>query len=225
MVYMKKHISFLISIVFSVLIFSHAPIVSNMSGADIYNAIPINDIQISQVLYKVLEKDSSFVWLTFQAKKGDSLYFQIGTPKTDKYKELKPAVAIVGPGLPRTNDLPFEIPDGMGALLFESTDQPQAFYEPVTDTNSWIHITKMITLPETGKYYIVGYFPPNGQAGNLFIAVGKTERFTWGDIVNVFKILPEIRAFYGLSGLPGWMNVVIGLSLIGLLALFVYFFR
>ncbi len=58
---MKKHTSFLISIVFSVLIFSHAPVVSNMSGADIYNAIPINDIQISQVLYKVLEKDSSFV--------------------------------------------------------------------------------------------------------------------------------------------------------------------
>jgi len=72
-------------------------------------------------------------------------------------------------------------------------------------------------------YYRI--LPPNGQAGNLFIAVGKIERFTWQDIVNVFKILPEIRAFYGLSGLPGWMNVVIGLSLIGLLALFVYFFR
>lgn len=205
--------------------FAHAPIISNMSGADISNAIPINDIQISQVLYKVFEKDSSFVWLTFQAKKGENLYFQVGTPKTDKYKELKPAVAIVGPGLPETSSFPFEIPDGMGAILFESSDTPQAFYEPVTDTNSWIHITKTITLPETGKYYIVGYFPPNGQAGNLFIAVGKIERFTWQDIVNVFKILPEIRAFYGLSGLPGWMNVVIGLSLIGLLALFVYFFR
>jgi hypothetical protein len=209
----------------SLLNFAHAPIISNMSGADISNAIPINDIQISQVLYKVLEKDSSFVWLTFQAKKGENLYFQVGTPKADKYKELKPAVAIVGPGLPKTNNFPFEIPDGMGALLFESSDTPQAFYEPVTDTNSWIHITKTITLPETGKYYIVGYFPPNGQAGNLFIAVGKIERFTWQDIVNVFKILPEIRAFYGLSGLPGWMNVVVGLSLIGLLALFVYFFR
>uniref|UniRef100_A0A7C4VWS9 Uncharacterized protein n=1 Tax=Fervidobacterium pennivorans TaxID=93466 RepID=A0A7C4VWS9_FERPE len=205
--------------------FAHAPIISNMSGADISKAIPINDIQISQVLYKVFEKDSSFVWLTFQAKKGENLYFQVGTPKTDKYKELKPAVAIVGPGLSKTNNLPFQIPHGIGALLFESSDQPQAFYEPVTDTNSWIHITKTITLPETGKYYIVGYFPPNGQAGNLFIAVGKIERFTWQDIVNVFKILPEIRAFYGLSGLPGWMNVVIGLSLIGLLALFVYFFR
>jgi len=212
-------------LVISSFILAHAPIVSIMSGANISNAIPINDIQISQVLYKVLEKDSSFVWLTFQAKKGDSLYFQIGTPKTDKYKELKPAVAIVGPGLPKTNNLPFEIPHGMGALLFESTDQPQAFYEPVTDTNSWIQLTKTIILPETGKYYIVGYFPPNGQAGNLFIAIGKIERFTWQDIVNVFKILPEIRAFYGLSGLPGWMNVLIGLSLIGLLALFVYFFR
>jgi len=205
--------------------FAHAPIISNMSGADISNAIPINDIQISKVLYKVLEKDGNFVWLIFQAKEGESLYFQVGTPKTDKYKELKPAVAIVGPGLPKTNNLPFQIPHGMGALLFESSDQPQAFYEPVTDTNSWIHITKTITLPETGKYYIVGYFPPNGQAGNLFIAVGKIERFTWQDIVNVFKILPEIRAFYGLSGLPGWMNVVVGLSLIGILALFVYFFR
>jgi len=33
------------------------------------------------------------------SQKGDNLYFQVGTHKTDKYKELKPAVAIVGPGL------------------------------------------------------------------------------------------------------------------------------
>jgi len=118
------------------------------------------------------------VWLTFRAVKGESLYFQVGTPKTDKYKELKPAVAIVGPGLPKTSNLPFEIPHDMGAFLFESTDPPQAFYESVTDTNSWIHITKTIAVPKTGKYYLVGYFAPNGQVGNLFITVRKPERFT-----------------------------------------------
>ncbi len=205
--------------------FAHAPIVSTMSGSDISNAIPINNIEISQVLYKVLDHNGSFVWITFEGKKGQSLYFQPGVPKIDKFKDLKPEVVIIGPGLPKVHNLPFEIPSGTGALVFTSNGTPTVFYEPVTDTYSWIYFNKTITLPETGRYYLVSFFPPDGQAGNLFIAVGTIEQFTPQDIVNVFNMLPQIRAFYGLSGLPGWMNAVIGISAVGLIFLIAMILR
>ncbi len=205
--------------------FAHAPIVSTMSGSDISNAIPINNIEISQVLYKVLDHNGSFVWMTFEGKKGQSLYFQPGVPKIDKFKDLKPEVVIIGPGLPKVHNLPFEIPSGTGALVFTSNGTPTVFYEPVTDTYSWIYFNKTITLPETGRYYLVSFFPPDGQAGNLFIAVGTIEQFTPQDIVNVFNMLPQIRAFYGLSGLPGWMNAVIGISAVGLIFLIAMILR
>jgi hypothetical protein len=163
--------------------------------------------------------------MTFEGKKGQSLYFQPGVPKIDKFRNLKPEVVIVGPGLPKANDLPFEIPSGMGALAFTSTGTPTVFYEPVTDTYSWIYFNQTIFLPESGRYYIVSFFPPSSEAGNLFIAVGKIEQFTPQDIINVFNILPQIRAFYGLTGLPGWMNAVIGISAVGLIFLIAFILR
>lgn len=208
--------------------FAHAPIVSTMSGSDISNAIPINHIEISQVLYKVFDRNNrnnNFLWITFEGTKGQSLYFQPGVPKIEKFKDLKPEVVIVGPGLPKANDLPFEIPTGMGALEFTSTGTPTVFYEPVTDTYSWIYFNQTITLPESGRYYIVSFFPPSGEAGNLFIAVGKIEQFTPQDIINVFNMLPQIRAFYGLTGLPDWMNVAIGISAVGLIFLIAFILR
>ncbi|MGC9771033.1 hypothetical protein [Fervidobacterium islandicum] len=223
-----KNVFSLILLVFflpNLVLLAHAPIVSSLSGSNMAEAIPIKNIDISQVLYKVFKEDNSFLWMTFEGKGGDELYFQIGTPKEDKYIQLRPAVVIIGPGFPKVDGLPFEIPAEMGAVVCKSMESPTAFYEPVTDTNSWIHLTKRITLPQTGRYYLVAFFPPDGKAGNLFVAVGTKERFTMEDIINVFKILPEIRAFYGLSGLPTWMNVVLGISIFGLVILLTSIFR
>ncbi|WP_448522678.1 hypothetical protein [Pseudothermotoga sp.] len=179
--------------------YAHAPIVSELPGSCISCAIPVENIQISQVLYKILNSDNSFVWLTFEGKKGQVLKLDLGTPKTSKYEAMRPIAVLLGPSLPTRSDLPFEVPTELGAVVFEPSDPPRAFYEPFTRTNSWIHLSERMTLPETGRYYLVAYFPPNGRAGNLFVAVGTIERFSLWDIANLFRILPEIRAFYSDS--------------------------
>lgn len=179
--------------------YAHAPIVSEPPGSCISCAIPVKNIAISQVLYKILNNENSFVWLTFDGKKGEVLKLDLGTPKTRKYEAMRPIAALLGPGFPVRSDLPFEVPAELGAIVFEPTGPPKAFYEPFTNTHSWIHLSERIVLPETGRYYLVAYFPPNGMAGNLFVAVGTIERFTAQDIANLFRILPEIRAFYSDS--------------------------
>ncbi|AJC74787.1 hypothetical protein AJ81_06285 [Pseudothermotoga hypogea DSM 11164 = NBRC 106472] len=179
--------------------YSHAPIVSELPGSCISCAIPVKNIAISQVLYKILNNDNSFVWLTFEGEKGEVLKLDLGTPKTIRYETMRPIAVLLGPGLPVRSDLPFEVRAELGAIVFEPTGPPRAFYEPFTNTHSWIHLSERIALSETGRYYLVAYFPPNGMAGNLFVAVGTIERFTAQDIANLFRILPEIRAFYSDS--------------------------
>jgi hypothetical protein len=181
---------------------AHRPILSNGSARDASTALYISDIDFSQVVYDEVTAQSPQLWLAFDLTEGQSLYFQLGVPVIDRLKDYRPALALVGPGLPEAS-LPFAVPDGLGAQQFTSAQitEPTEFYEPFSGTSSWILLTETVAVPAAGRYYLVAYDPAD-QPGKLWVALGQREEFSLSDIAALQEILPKVRQFHEISTTP-----------------------
>ena len=175
---------------------AHRPIFTEDKATGPDTAIPIKDPQISQVVYREITKDSSQVWLAFEVPKDFKLFVQIGVPAIDRLKDFRPAMAIVGPGLP-DNDPPFTLPKDAGAkvLLTKEVAKPRFFHEHFTNTDSWILRGETVVLPKAGRYYLVGY-SPDKQTGKLWLSVGKKESFSLEDLKDFPTWTKKIQAFH-----------------------------
>jgi hypothetical protein len=186
----------------SSVVWAHQPLLSDGSARDASTALYIADVDLSQVVYHEVTAESPLLWLAFDLNEGQSLYFQLGVPVIERLKDYRPALVLVGPGLPQV-DLPFAIPDGLGAQPFtsEQVAEPQRFDEPFSGTSSWILLTETVPVPATGRYYLVAY-DPAGQPGKLWVTLGQREEFGLGDIAALQDILPKVREFHEIGAAP-----------------------
>jgi hypothetical protein len=181
------------------------------------SAIQFDDIQLSRVVYHEVTAESSTLWIMFEIDEPQSLFLSLGLPLIDRLADFRPAFAVIGPGLP-AGDAPFEIPEGLGGLTFETEDvaEPEVFYEPFSRTSSWILREEHVDLPEAGTYFIVAYVP-SGETGKLWLAPGDREEFTLADIAALSGILPEVKTFHEVedTGVPCFLlplGMILGLS-------------
>jgi hypothetical protein len=202
-------------------VFAHRPTFSDGSARDPDSALRISDTSVSQVVYLELSDKFPRLWQTFDAQKGQTLTVQIGLPFLPRLKDYRPAVAVIGPGLPNT-DLPFSVPNGMGAVLVNtgSNAKPKFFHEPFTNTDSWILGQWPVVLPQTGKYYLVAYHPEN-KPGKMWVAVGSKEDFGARDMLLFSAWKTQAQRFHEVgeksSGTPSCFAVVTGaLAALGL---------
>jgi len=175
---------------------AHRPIFTEDKASGPDTAIPIKDPQISQVVYREITKDSSQVWLSFDVPKDFKLFVQIGVPVIDRLKDFRPAMTIVGPGLPDKAP-PFTLPKDAGAkvLLTKEVAKPRFFHEHFTNTDSWILCSETVVLPQAGRYYLIGY-SPDQQTGKLWLSVGKKESFSLEDLKDFPTWTKTIQAFH-----------------------------
>ena len=151
------------------------------------------------------------------------LYLQAGVPKIDRYAALRPRMALLGPGLPPPEvALPFTLPDGYGALLYDMDGEtPVLFDEKFTGTESWQFPAQEPMAETTGRYYAVIYLP-DGVEGKLWMAVGVEEQFGIADILTLPQTLIKVRLFheiFPLGGLLFWAMLAPLFIIILLLAL------
>jgi hypothetical protein len=175
---------------------AHRPIFTDDAATSPDTAIKIADPAISQVVYREITEKSPQVWLTFQAEKDFKLFIQVGVPVIDRFKDFRPAMVVIGPGLP-TQDAPFKLPENTGARVFTTKDveKPQFFHEPFTNTDSWILRSETITLPKAGRYYLVAYLPQK-KTGKLWLSVGKKESFSLEDLKEFPNWTKRVQAFH-----------------------------
>ena len=146
--------------------------------------LPIDYPDVSQVYYARLEGVRRQVW------------FQVGVPVIDRLAGLEPRAAIVGPGLP-VADLGFDLPPGLGALVFAPAGQPREFHEEFTGTSSWIWLEQEYVLPSSGTWYVVAFSDATAGADDkLWLAIGTKERFGLGDLFRFGAIKRFVRAFH-----------------------------
>jgi NADH dehydrogenase [ubiquinone] 1 alpha subcomplex assembly factor 1 len=179
--------------------YAHRPTMSDGTAVDATHAIEFQDVQISRVVYHEATKQAPQVWITFEVDKPQELFLQIGVPVLDRLRQYRPALALLGPGLPDVR-LPFEFPSGLGGLVLDtrSVEKPRDFYEPFTGTSSWILKEQDAQLPDAGRYYVVAY-DPDGKPGKLWAALGRKEAWGAKDMLNMPKIITEVRQFHELA--------------------------
>ena len=179
---------------------AHQPTMSDGTAISPDSAIELDDIHLSRVFYHEITADAPSLWLSFEIVEPQALYVSLGLPLLDRLENFRPAFAVLGPGLPAI-DLPLEVPEGLGGVLFETADvsKPEVFYEPFSRTSSWILREEYVDLPEAGTCFIVA-FVPSGETGKLWLAPGDREEFSLGDILGLVGVLGEVQAFHETSG-------------------------
>ena len=179
---------------------AHQPTMSDGTAVGPASAMELDDIQLSRVIYHEITEAAPSLWLTFEVDQPQSLFVSLGLPLLDRLESFRPAFAVLGPGLPAI-ELPLEVPEGSGGMLFETDDvmEPEVFYEPFSRTSSWILREEDVDLPEAGTYFIVA-FVPSGETDKLWVAPGDREEFTLGDILELGGVLGAVRAFHEVGG-------------------------
>ena len=186
---------------------AHKPIFSDGSARDAAHAMPLRNLDVSQVVYHEVPAQANQLWLSFDAQKGQELLLQLGVPVIERLKTLKPSVAVLGPGLPEIK-LPFDIPNGLGGVVLHSEGaEAVRFHEPFTGTDSWMLGKHKVTLPAAGRYFIVAYVPPN-TAGKFWVVFGYKEVFGVGDWLKLPAWIARVRRFHEIGGVPGWVKVM-----------------
>jgi len=179
--------------------YAHQPTMSDGTAIDASHAIEFQDVQISRVVYHEVTKQARQVWITFQVDKPQKLFLQIGVPVLDRLRQYRPALALLGPGLPDVR-LPFESPKGLGGIVLDTREVKKAkdFYEPFTGTKSWILREQDVKLPGAGRYYVVAY-DPDGKPGKLWAALGRKEAWGAKDMLKMSKIIRDVRGFHEVA--------------------------
>ena len=171
---------------------AHKPSFGSYSSEE--SAFFVQDPQVSIVVYQDITCDEHQLWLELDGEAGMEVYIQGGIPEIARLEDYQPTIALLAPGLPHAENLPFDVPTGVGAVVLTPDDQPSDFFEPFTQTDSWIWIEETLVLPEQGTAYIVGWNDEQ-WTGKMWIATGTVEDFSdvevtefleWGERVNNF---------------------------------------
>jgi hypothetical protein len=175
---------------------AHNLIREDSAPNDWSDPLPIERPDVSQVYYARLEAVRRRVWFRFSGKAGDRIWFQVGVPVIERLRGLEPRAAIAGPGLPAV-ELGFELPPGLGAVVFAPTGAPREFHEEFTGTSSWIWLEQEYVLPSSGTWYVVAFSDSAESADDrLWLAIGTKERFGLRDLFRFGSIRRFVRAFH-----------------------------
>ena len=163
-------------------------------------AFPVADPEISIVVYRELTCEQPALWLAFDATAGDEVWVQLGVPVISRLAQDRPAMALLAPGLPPIDgDVPFAVPEGLGGVIIESGTEAADFYEPFTQTYSWIWAETWVNTPESGQAYLVGW-NPEGRSGKLWLAMGTVEDFSDLEWSSAAALFGDIADFHETSG-------------------------
>jgi len=155
----------------------------------------VGDPEVSIVVYQPVTCDVDQLWLSYYAPAGFQLYTQLGVPVIDRLEDYRPSMAVVHPGLPVADrPLPFDVPEGMGVLVFEA-GEPESFYEPFTQTDSWVVAEEYVELPQEGLGYVVAW-DPEGWTGKLWLATGTVEDFSDVDPAEFAEWSQQVNDFH-----------------------------
>ena len=149
-------------------------------------ALQIPDHKISWAIYDNLGVNEAKFY-TFDAKHGDSLYASIVIPKMEGLENYSPTLVLIGPGIFKTDEIPYETQLGVEKFSFEGKFPGREFYEPFGQVTYFERQEIKTEIIADGQYFIVVMDEKN-QSGKYSLAIGTIEDFSGGDF---FTILPK----------------------------------
>jgi len=148
----------------------------------------IGQPNISQVFYFELTPDEDEFWLKFDLSIGHDLVLDLGAPRFDTNKIKTSDLYLYYKN--KNNELN-EI------LSFEkkSDDSVSEFYEPFTQTYSWIYIKHRYEVIENGEYYVKIKLSAKENT-KLWFATGLIEDFGMSDLAKFAGNRTKIKEFH-----------------------------
>ncbi len=185
---------------------AHEPNTSNGEAGEYDSAataFPVEDPDVSQVVYRTVTCEAPQVWLTFEAPAGFALTVTVGVPQIERLAGYRPSLALLGPGLAQAPaDLPLHVPEGLGAVVWPTTDvvEPPTFFEPFSQTTSWMILdVRDYTLSAAGRYYLAAWSPER-LTGKLFVTVGLAEDFSGLTGAEIAERVTWVKGWYEKEG-------------------------
>jgi hypothetical protein len=199
-----------VALLLAVPAWAHRPIETSGAHASWQQACEVEQPGISQVIYREIHPDGPALWLSFEAQAGQEIFFSLGLPRLERLEGFRPAIAVVGPGLP-VADLPVALPPDAGALVLEPSAEPREFHEPFTGTDSRILVERTVRFEAAGTYRLVAFIPPPQRPeGKLWVSIGDVERWGIGDLFRFPAIVNGVRAFHEVKPFPWWIPITTG---------------
>jgi hypothetical protein len=139
--------------------------------------------------------------------------FQMMVPVCgDHFAAFFPSVAVIGPGLETTADtiLPFDLPEGMGALVFSEDTYKERYAEKgqrsimtsniVTGEPVYFNTARTVDIPQAGDY-IIAIYEPDGNVGAYMFSIAGGEHDLFGE-----RPLQELEAAFDTLFSGEWMG-------------------
>ncbi len=179
---------------------AHKPSYANAHTSS-ETAFEVVDPDISIALYAEMTCSAETLWMHMDTEGLDEVWIELGVPQLDRLENYRPSLAIVAEGFPPA-DVPFDLPDSMGAVVIDTADvdEPTDFFEPFTQTSSWILFRDWFEVPADTDVYLVAY-NPRQYTGKLWVAVGLTEDFSDVGISQFTEWVEKTQAFHEVGDL------------------------
>lgn len=180
---------------------THRVVVVNGGETSLTAPHEIADTDRAQIGYHNATAAAPALWFAFEGSYQKPLTVRMGVPKLESYRLLRPCAALVAPGLPQPESpLPFAIPPGYGAIVYNTADQAVADgKDGFTGTQSWMFEADTLAPVSAGRAFLVGFLPEGGS-GKFWMTLGDETRFRFADLFTVVPRTVEIRRFHEMSG-------------------------
>lgn len=192
---------------------AHAPISVGLNE-DLASATVFLDPEKSYVLYTELHGAGEAQYYRFPLRAGQRLYGSLQVPGPDS---TVPDLAIMGPGVPPSGELPpfVQVPAGAGATVVGGEPPGVPEYEPFTPQPIYEVARFNYTATRDGDHYVAVWGPAGGKYS---LAPGYVEEFTVDEWLLIPWSVVSIHLWEGQS--PAYVFAPLAVVVVGGLALF-----
>ena len=184
----------------------YRPVVIDGAFTDARTAHIIEEPEKGHIGYHQAREEAPALWFRFEGAFGDRVELQMGVPALDRYRQLRPAIAILGQDLPPLEEIvPFEVPEGFGGVVYHAAELDTGRYEDnYTGAVSWRFEKIDHILQSAGRVYMVGFIPlpddpavqPTFEEGKFWMTMGHEVNFKLRDLLSTYSNTAKIRKFF-----------------------------
>jgi hypothetical protein len=174
-------------------VLAHRPIIEDRDTSGYGDPIYVPDSAVSWARYGFLGSQDDVDYYAFDVTEPQDVSVSILVPVRYVYRDFRPSLAILGPGINSTMPVPFDVPRSTGAHVISMPADSETFYEPFGGVNYWRSPVSHIWLDRPGRYYVV-VFDRMHARGDYVLAIGEKESFPLSDIPGILWTTLRIRA-------------------------------
>lgn len=180
-------------VVLSGKLYAHRPLFVKTDITELENARAIPDPEISRGIYAELAPGKAHFY-QFVLQEDQEFFAQMLVPTRPRYKDFRPTLALIGPGLPApAAEIPFALPPNTGVLILPWEDK-EVFFEPFTQTR--YYMARELRRALTAGTWQLAVYQPEGKGGKYTLAVGEKEQWRIKDIFAFPAIWFRTRWWY-----------------------------